>query len=237
MSDIFPVHLEQAQTSHRGKILVGPLDLRLDGLPACVIIGPNGAGKTSFLRLLHGSARKTGGRITWAQPLDAVRQQISFVFQRPVMLRRTVEANLTYPLQLRGDSRADAQKQASHWAERVGLSHLLKRQATGLSGGEQQKLAIARALITRPKLLFLDEPCASLDGRAVRDIERILQDTKAEGTRLIMATHDMGQARRLADEVLFLLDGRIQERGAAEVFFETPETSAAAAFLRGDILE
>lgn len=237
MSDIFPVQLEQARTSRRGKMLVGPLDLRLEGVPACVVIGPNGAGKTSLLRLLHGSARKTGGKITWAQPLDAVRPQIGFVFQRPVMLRRTVEANLIYPLLLRGARRAAAKQLAGQWAERVGLDHLLQRQAPVLSGGEQQKLALARALITKPKLLFLDEPCASLDGRSVREIEGILQDTKAEGTRLIMATHDMGQAKRLADEVLFLLGGLVHDRGRAADFFKGPRTAAAASFLRGDIVE
>lgn len=236
MSDIFPVQLEGARSSRRGKVLVGPLDLRLEGHRACVVIGPNGSGKTSLLRLLHGTARKTAGKITWSRPLDEVRQTLSFVFQRPVMLRRTVEENLIYPLSLRGVKRTDARRQAQHWAERVGLAELLHRQAPVLSGGEQQKLALARALITTPSLLFLDEPCASLDGRAMRDIEAILQDAKSEGTRLILATHDMGQARRLADEVIFMLQGHVSERGLAATFFDGPQTSEAKAFLRGDIV-
>ncbi|KKK86079.1 hypothetical protein LCGC14_2766850, partial [marine sediment metagenome] len=102
---------------------------------------------------------------------------------------------------------------------------------------EQQKLALARALICKPKLLFLDEPCAALDGRATREIEMILQTAKADGTRLILSTHDLGQARRLADDVLFLVGGRIHEAGRADTFFNQPETEEAQAFLRGDIVE
>lgn len=237
MSDIFPVDLEGARTSRRGKVLAGPLDLRLEGLPACVVIGPNGSGKTSLLRLLHGTARRTGGWITWAQPLEEVRRQQAFVFQRPVMLRRTVAENLVYPLIMRGARRAAAWRQAQIWAERVGLAPMLQQPAPALSGGEQQKLALARALITGPKLLFLDEPCASLDGRAIREIEAILQEAKAQGTRLILATHDMGQARRLANEVLFMLHGMVHDRGQAPDFFDRPKTSAARAFLRGDIVD
>lgn len=237
VDDIFPVKLEQARTSRRGKLLVGPLDLTLEGQGACVVIGPNGSGKTSLLRLLHGTARKTGGRITWARPLPEVRRHQAFVFQRPVMLRRTVEENLAYPLVLRGTPRAEARKQARDWADRVGLAPLLDRQAPVLSGGEQQKLALARALITRPKLLFLDEPCVSLDGRAIREIEEMLQVARREGTRLILATHDMGQARRLADEVLFMLHGFVHERGMAAAFFDHPKTPQASAFMRGDIVE
>lgn len=237
MSALFPVRLEGAQSVRRGRSLVGPVDLTLEGQGACVVIGPNGAGKTTLLRLMHGAARLTSGRITWGCPTDEARQQQAFVFQRPVMLRRSVEANLAYPLMVRGMARRQALSQARDWAERVGLSDMLDRQAPSLSGGEQQKLAIARALIVEPKLLFLDEPCAALDGRAMREVEEILQAAKAAGTRLILSTHDMGQARRLADEVVFLLRGKVHERGRAPEFFDAPATSSAQAFLKGDIVE
>ena len=210
--------------------------MALDGRPVA-IFGPNGAGKTSLLRMLHGAARLNAGKITWACSTEQAHHDQTFVFQRPVMLRRSVEENLIYPLRLRGIARKEARLQAHQWAERVGLQDMLHRPAPVLSGGEQQKLALARALIVKPKLVFLDEPCASLDGRATREIEEILQEASATGTRLIMSTHDMGQARRLADEVIFMLHGKVHEFGPAEKVLETPETAQLRAFIKGDIVE
>jgi len=237
VSDLFPLVVTDAATQRRGKRLVGPVSLTLQGESCVVVIGPNGSGKTTLLRLLHGAARLTEGSIAWACGLDAAREQQSFVFQRPIVLRRSVMENIIYPLRMRGVAKKAALGQGAVWAERVGLQDMLERPATVLSGGEQQKLALARALITEPGVVFLDEPCAALDGRAMREIEEILQDVKASGTKLILATHDMGQARRLADRVVFLLNGRVQETGAAAPFFDGPETEQAAAFLRGDIVE
>lgn len=237
MSNVFPLTLTKAETSRRGKRLVGPVDLTIDGSRTTVLMGPNGSGKTTLLRLMHGAARLTGGTITWGCETDRARRAQAFVFQRPVMLRRTVEENLIYPLTVRGAKRAEARRLALTWAERTGLSDLLERSAPALSGGEQQKLAIARALITEPDLVFLDEPTAALDGRATRAIEEILIQTKAMGTNLILATHDLGQARRLADTVVLMLDGRIVEAAPAAEFFDAPRTPQAKAFLRGDIVE
>lgn len=237
MSALFPLIAQGAESARRGKVLVGPVDLELGPSGVTVVIGPNGSGKTSLLSMLHGTARCTRGNITWAVPTDQARKQQSFVFQRPIMLRRSVVENIAYPLRVRGMSKRDAFKQASHWADRVGLGAMLGRAAHVLSGGEQQKLALARALISEPEVLFLDEPCASLDGRAMREIEDILREVSASGTRLVMSTHDLGQARRLADEVLFLLHGKVHEFSAAKPFFEHPQTAQAAAFLSGDIVE
>ncbi|MGJ8547150.1 MAG: ATP-binding cassette domain-containing protein [Sulfitobacter sp.] len=237
MAELFPMRAVGVESRWRGQRLCGPIDLELGAEGTTVVIGPNGAGKTTLLRLLHGTARLSGGRIDWACSTEEARHHQGFVFQRPVMLRRSVLENLTYPLQLRGQSKAQARGAAQAWAERVGLAGLLERPALVLSGGEQQKLALARALITNPKLLFLDEPCASLDGRATREIEEILSSAKAAGTRMILSTHDMGQARRLADEVVFLLGGRLHERAPAGEFFNSAKTPQARAFLRGDIVE
>jgi len=237
VTELFPLTLSGAETSRRGVRLVGPVDLSLDGQGMCVLIGPNGAGKTSLLRLMHGTARLTGGQIDWACDRTEAQRHQSFVFQRPILLRRSVEENLTYPLRLRGVSRLEARKAAAKWAERVGLSALLGNRASVLSGGEQQKLAIARALITDPALVFLDEPTSSLDGRATREIEGILQQAKAEGTRLIVSTHDMGQARRIADRIVFLLGGKVHEMAPAREFFDQPATPEARAFIKGDIVE
>lgn len=234
---LFPVTLSQAETSRRGKRLVGPVDLTLDGQGVCMVLGPNGSGKTTLLRLMHGAARLTAGKITWACSTAEARQAQAFVFQRPVMLRRSVEDNLAYPLLIRGTARKEARDKARDWAAQLGLTDLIGRSATVLSGGEQQKLAIARALIGNPKLLFLDEPTASLDGRSVREIEEILLRAKDAGTRLIMSTHDMGQARRLADQIVFLLGGQVHETEQAAAFFSNTQTSEARAFLQGDIVE
>lgn len=237
MSVLFPLVARNAETSRRGKRLVGPIDLTIAGHGVTVVIGPNGSGKTSLLRLLHGAARCTSGQIEWACDLDTARAKQAFVFQRPVMLRRSVRENLMYPLQVRGATKTNAAQQAKDWAAKVGLETMLERPAPVLSGGEQQKLALARALIADPDLVFLDEPCAALDGQSTREIETLLQATAEQGTRIILSTHDMGQARRLASDVVFLLNGRIHETASAQTFFSMPATQAAQAFLRGDIVE
>ena len=237
MSTLFPLTLSAAQTSRRGKVLVGPIDLTLGGTGATVVMGPNGSGKTTFLRLLHGTARLTSGTIDWACPMAQARAHLAFVFQRPVMLRRSVVENIAYPLRIKGVPRAQARDKAASWARDIGLGDMLDRPAPTLSGGEQQKLALARAMITGPKVLFLDEPSAALDGRATREIEDILRRAKEAGTKLILSTHDFGQARRLADDVVFLLHGKVQEQGRADAFFDAPQTAQAGAFLTGDIVE
>ncbi|THH34840.1 amino acid ABC transporter ATP-binding protein [Aliishimia ponticola] len=237
MSDLFPLTVRDAVASRQGKRLVGPVNLDLSGQGACVVLGPNGSGKTTLLRLLHGIARLNKGQITWSCPKAEAQRRQAFVFQHPVMLRRSVLDNLAYPLLLRGVPRKSAQTEAAKMAERIGVSQMLDRPARVLSGGERQKVSLGRALICKPDLLFLDEPSASLDGRATREIEDILQSAKSAGTALILATHDMGQARRLADRVVFLLGGQVHEEGTATDFFARPKTQEAAAFLKGDIVE
>lgn len=237
MVEILPARLENAGLSRGGSRLFGPVNwtLRPGGLTA--VIGPNGAGKTSLLRAIHGLERITSGRIRWPVPRATARAAQAFVFQTPVLMRRTVLDNVAFPLRLRGLSRAAARDQAQTWLCRVGLSDLGAQRARTLSGGERQKMALARALITAPSLLFLDEPTASLDGRATREVEDILKHARDSGTRILMATHDLGQARRIADEIVFLHHGHIVESGSNQDFFGGPDTDAARAFLKGDILE
>ncbi|MEL7091116.1 MAG: ATP-binding cassette domain-containing protein [Pseudomonadota bacterium] len=237
MSGLFPLRVRGAETSRNGVHLVGPVDLDLDGQGLCVVLGPNGSGKTTLLRLLHGIARLRRGQISWACDAKQARNRQAFVFQRPVMMRRNVLDNIAYPLVVRGARSRAARAEALRWAERMGLGDLVACQAGVLSGGEQQKLALARALITQPELVFLDEPTASLDGRATREIETVLADAQAAGTRLILSTHDLGQARRLAAHVVFMLHGRVHETGSADAFFDRAETPEARAFLQGDIVE
>ena len=235
---ILPLHLEGAVARIRGKTLIGPIDLSVGEQGFTVVIGPNGSGKTTLLRLMHGLQRVSRGRVRWNIADEArIRARQAYVFQTPIMMRRSVVDCIAYPLMLHGMRRTKARRCATDWAERIGLGHLATQQATVLSGGEKQKLALARALIRRPDILFLDEPCANLDGRATREIETILHQARAAGTRIVMATHDMGQARRLASDVLFLYGGKVHETAPAAAFFNQPQTPEARAFVNGDIVE
>lgn len=234
---ILPLTLAGATAKYRGKTLVGPIDLTIGREGFTIVMGPNGSGKTTLLRLMHGLQRISGGTVKSNLPDAQARARQSYVFQTPIMMRRYVVDSIAYPLRLRGVDKKTANAKATTWAKRVGLGHALDRPAPVLSGGEKQKLSLARALISKPDILFLDEPCANLDGRATREIETILQETQKAGTRIVMATHDMGQARRLASDVVFLYGGRVHEMGPATAFFKDPKTPYAAAFINGDIVE
>ncbi|WP_073145984.1 ATP-binding cassette domain-containing protein [Litoreibacter ascidiaceicola] len=237
VSNLFPLRLSDAQVRRRGKTILGPVNLELDGQGLTIIVGPNGAGKTSLLRVMHGVERLSGGTVQWGMNDDCARERQAYVFQSPIMLRRSVADNLHYPLRLSGMARGEATPLVADWLARIGLQGQRQMQATRLSGGERQKLALARALIRQPEVLFLDEPCANLDGRATREFETLLLATRDSGTRIVMATHDLGQAKRLATDALFILGGRIHDSAAAPAFFDTPKTPELASFLRGDIVE
>lgn len=231
------VVLDQAVIRRRGTEVLGPIDLALGETGFTIVLGPNGAGKTSLLKVLHGVERLSRGTVTWSVPDQTAREAQAYVFQKPIMLRRSVRQNLAYPLQLLKLPKAQIAGRVLDWAGRIGLQDALDRPATRLSGGEQQKLALARALIRDPQVLFLDEPCANLDGRSTRAIETLLMASSQSGTRIIMATHDLGQARRLASDVVFLLNGKLREQASAQTFFETQKTQEARAFLNGEIIE
>lgn len=231
------VSLQGALVKRRGKPILGPIDLDLAATGFTIVLGPNGAGKTTLLKVLHGVDRLSAGAVHWSVPDAQAREAQAYVFQSPIMLRRSVRQNLAYPLQLLGMDKARIAAKVAEWAQRIGLENALDRPAPRLSGGERQKLALGRALIRSPQVLFLDEPCANLDGRSTREIEALLQEAQAAGTRIIMTTHDLGQARRLATDLVFLLHGTLHEQGEARTFFAAPKTPEAKAFLEGDIVE
>jgi tungstate transport system ATP-binding protein len=233
VSEMFPLTLSNLSVRRRGKTVLGPIDLVIDQGGPMMVIGPNGSGKTTLLRVMHGIERISEGTATWAQSDQA---NHGYVFQSPVVLRRSVAENLSYPLQLINTPKPQIKTAVDHWIDRIGLTKVKDGSATRLSGGERQKLAIARALIRDPDVLFLDEPCSNLDGQSTREIEALLLATAAAGTRVIMATHDMGQARRLASGLLFVMGGRIIETGSASDIFSAPKTAELKAFLKGDIL-
>ncbi|MEM9584176.1 MAG: ABC transporter ATP-binding protein [Pseudomonadota bacterium] len=231
------VRLSQVVVTRRGKPILGPLDLELAERGFTIVLGPNGAGKTTLLKVLHGVERASSGEVSWSVPDAEARQSQAYVFQRPVMLHRSVRQNLAYPMQLLKWAKPEIARRVAEWSVRIGLEDALDRPARRLSGGEQQKLALARALIRDPKVLFLDEPCANLDGRSMREIEAMLQETEQAGTRIIMTTHDLGQARRLASDVVFLLGGQVNAQAEAGAFFTSPMTEQVTSFLNGDIVE
>ncbi len=237
MSQPISVQLSDAVVKRRGKAVLGPITLDLDMSGFTIVLGPNGAGKTTLLKVLHGVERLSEGAVTWSMPEDEARQAQAYVFQSPIMLRRSVGQNLAYPLQLLGMEKSAIAERVAEWAGRIGLQDALERPAPRLSGGERQKLALGRALIREPQVLFLDEPCANLDGRSTREIETLLQQAAKSGTHIIMTTHDLGQAKRLARNVVFLLNGALHEQGVAEEFFAGPHTAEARSFLKGDIVE
>ena len=216
-----------------GKWLLKNVNLDLQPGRLSVIMGPNGAGKSILLRLLHGLIAPSRGEISWdGEALsDAVRGRQAMVFQRPVLLRRSVAANIDFVLS--GPAKARKARCEAILAS-AGLLDRANQPARLLSGGEQQRLALARALALEPQVLFLDEPAASLDPASTLAIEREVQRAHRElGAKIIFITHDQGQARRLADEVIFLNKGRLAEHSPASRFFDQPETEAARAFLAG----
>jgi tungstate transport system ATP-binding protein len=237
---ILPLRLERAAYAVAGRTLIDAVDLEIAAGPRSIVLGPNGAGKSLLLRLCHGLIAASSGSVVWlgegAALPGMVRRRQAMVFQRPVLLRRSAAANVDYALGLRGVARAARRERVAEALARVGVAEFASRPARVLSGGEQQRLALARAWALRPEILFLDEPTASLDPAATRAVEQIIDAFHAAGTKIVMTTHDLGQARRLADEVVFLHQGRIAERGEAARFFELPSSPAARAFLTGDLL-
>jgi len=243
---ILPLELDGVCFEAGGNRLIKHISCRFEAGRRTVVIGPNGAGKSLFLRLCHGLIRPSKGSIRWhgAEAGDGGRGETAswaarhqaMVFQRPVMLRRSVAANIDYALKLRGISRRARFAAIDRVLKRTGLKRLADNPARVLSIGEQQKLALARAWALEPQVLFLDEPTASLDPAATHGVEEIIQAIHDAGTRIIMTTHDLGQARRMADEVIFINRGRILETAPADKFFNAPENDLAQAFVRGELL-
>jgi tungstate transport system ATP-binding protein len=202
-----------------------------------IILGPNGAGKSLTLRLCHGLLRPTVGEVLWRGiAAREVPKHQTMVFQRPMMLRRSVTANIEYGLRLQGMGRRQRRERIAEVLKLAGLEALAGRAARSLSIGEQQRVAIARAWALRPQVLFLDEPAANLDPSATRAIEGVLRAVHNSGTKIVMSTHDLPQAKRLADEILFLHRGRLLEQSSADTFFDTPVTTEAQAFVEGELL-
>ncbi len=235
---ILPLSARNLRVTRNGRTLLDLPQIAIAGQGLTVVMGPNGAGKSLLLRILAGLVEPDRGQVSWggATPDRRQRTRLGYVFQKPVLLRRSALANVTYPLKAAGLPRVEARERARKALEQARLEHLAERPARVLSGGEQQRLALARALALEPEVLFLDEPTASLDPASTLAIEEMARTARRGGTRLVLVSHDPAQARRLADEVIFLHHGQVLERGPAEAFFDRPQSREAQAYLAGEIL-
>lgn len=230
----FPLRLHDVRFAPGARVVLDGVDLELDGDGITVVLGPNGAGKSVLLRVLCGLLMPTSGVIDWnGQPFD--RNGIAMVFQHPVMLRTSVLDNVTLGLRPRGVASAERQRRGLQMLAAIGLANRAGDNARRLSGGERQRLALGRAWLTEPRVMLLDEPTASLDPSGVEALERIVRQIRTDGTKIIMTTHNLGQATRLADDVVFLAGGRVCEHASVQRFFSRPASMEARQFIKGEL--
>jgi tungstate transport system ATP-binding protein len=231
---MLPLALDQVCFAVNDRLIIDRVSMKITDGPRTIILGPNGAGKSVLMRLCHGLLQATSGTIAWHGAGNGRRRQ-AMVFQRPVMLRRSALANIVYGLKLAGIARGERELRARDVLEAVGLAHVLHQPARVLSGGEQQRLALARAWALGPEVLFLDEPTANLDPGATRDVETLIGQIRAGGTKIVMTTHNLGQAKRLGDEIFFFYQGRLVEHAPVDRFFTKPASEEADAFIREEL--
>ncbi len=233
---LMPLRLEGVIFEAGGHRIIKGISTTLKQGLRSIVLGPNGAGKSVLLRLCHGLLEPTAGAITWNSPeVPGGPRKQAMVFQRPVLLRRSALDNVRYALQVSGSPARERHDRAYEALCKVGLEAQADRPARVLSGGEQQRLALARVWALRPEILFLDEPTASLDPGATHEIEKVILALHQARTKIVMVTHNLGQARRLADEILFLYQGRLLERQPADQFLKNPASTEAARFLEGEL--
>jgi tungstate transport system ATP-binding protein len=236
--EIRPVVGRNLRFARRDRRLLDVEEFIISGSGVTAMMGPNGAGKSLLLKCLANLVIPDSGTVTWAgAPPDRSRAaRLGFVFQKPVLLRRSASANIRHALRVVGVSRRAAAARADRALADAGLAHLAGMPARVLSGGEQQRLAIARAMALRPECLFLDEPTSNLDPASVAAIEEMALAASRSGVKVLFVTHDKAQARRVASDVVFMNAGRIVERTDTQRFFDTPQSMVARAFLAGELL-
>jgi tungstate transport system ATP-binding protein len=231
-----PIRVENVSIARGAVTMLDRVSLTLSAGNPTILIGPNGSGKTTLLRVASGLLAPTSGRVTWDGLERVPAHRNAILFQRPAMLRRSAAANIAYALASVGVPRAERPRRIEELLSLVRLQGFASRPARSLSGGEQQRLALARALARDPAVLFLDEPSASLDPAAAKSIEDVVRAVAANGVKVVMSTHDLGQARRLAGEIVLLHRGQIVEQRDAGDFFDHPKTDQARTFMAGELL-
>lgn len=236
---VLPIKANGLHVRRDGRALLDGVDFTVTGAQRIVaVVGPNGAGKSLLLRVLAGLVQPDAGHVQWAGAIpDAARvARLGFVLQRPVLLRRTARANLEFALRIAGTARLERKDRAMDALHRAGLAHAANAPAHALSGGEQQRLALTRAMLLQPQCLFLDEPTANLDPASVYAFERQLADARDQGMPMLMVSQDLAQVRRIADRVVFMAKGRILEQTSAARFFTARQCPEAEAFFNGEFV-
>lgn len=231
---MFPIRMEKLQFCPNGRQVLADVDLLLGSEGITAILGPNGAGKSVLLKTLAGLEPPTGGRIDWNGGITPS-GRIAMVFQHPILLRSSVLDNVILGLKPLSLSRREVRDRGLEMLERVGMGDRAGESARHLSGGERQRLALARCWAIRPRLLLLDEPTAALDPTATEAVERLIREIRTDGTKVLMTTHNLGQAMRLADDVIFISDGRVREHTSSSDFFSRPRTEDAKRFIQGEL--
>ncbi len=233
---IFPLSIHDLRFAPNGREVLAGVDLELSEEGITLVLGPNGAGKSVLLRTICGLIEPSSGSMAWGRAGGTRPQQgVMMVFQRPMMLRMAVLDNVVLGLKPLGVAGAERRRRGLEMLERVGLADRAGDSARQLSGGEQQRLALARAWLTRPRLLLLDEPTASLDPSASAAVERIIREIRTDGTRILMVTHNLGQATRLGDDIVFMAAGRVCEHTPVRAFFARPRSEEARLFIQGEL--
>jgi tungstate transport system ATP-binding protein len=235
--DALPFQVNNLHITKNGNALLTDVTFSIKSNDVTVILGPNGAGKSLLLRTAHGLELLNQGTLKWNSTTPTPQNSWrAYIFQKPVLLRRSVRANLEYVLSLHNVKKDQYATLIDAALKDTGLSQLANRNARVLSGGEQQRLNIARAWVLKPKVMLLDEPTAELDPNGTAAIEQLIETIAKQGTKIIMTTHDLGQARRLAEDVLFFHQGRLVEHTAANTFFQQPHSKTAQNFIAGKLL-
>ncbi len=238
LSNPAKIEVRDLRLTRDGKTLLDVARLTLDGAGPTVILGPNGAGKSLLLRCLHGLIVPDRGDVLQGGSLQTAdhRTRQAMVFQRPVLLRRSVAANLDFVLKRKGLGREARKTKIAALLAEGGLQGKARQSARSLSGGEAQRLAILRALASDPETLFMDEPTSALDPGATQAIERMILRASDSGVRIVMVTHDVGQARRLAADIVMMYAGQVNEHGAARQVLDQPQDRATQRFLAGGLV-
>jgi len=236
---LLPLVLDRVSFEAGGRRILDDITIRIGEGGNTIILCANGAGKSVLMRICHGLLAPTTGAVTWRDGLAAhapvARTRQAMVFQKPVMLRRSARDNVIYALRRAGVDAGSSQALAARAIERVGLAAIADQPARTLSGGEQQRLALARAWALTPEVLFLDEPTASLDPQGGEAVEALIRAIGKAGTKIIMTTHHLALAARLGDEIVFLSRGRVLEQTPAAEFFRAPRSAEARAFIRSEV--
>ena len=232
---ISPIKIKDLSISLNDRFILRNINCQINDKSITAILGPNGAGKSLLLQTINGLIPVLKGKITYnLNQLDNdIRKQQAMVFQSPTLLRRTVLGNMEFVNSINKNSNIIDLK---YILKKVGLEAYNDKPARLLSGGEKQRLSLARALLIQPKLLLLDEPTANLDPYSLKLIEDLILEENSKGTTIILTTHDMSQAKRLASDIIFINKGEILEQTQAKIFFKEPQTIEAKKYLAGEIL-